>query len=380
MKRMKARRRARVCALLLLLPVVMSLSACGTEGKDPGKIDYNQYIYGHGRTAYTENSYIFMSRGGKVSALEPTLSAPLTPLCLRPECTHTDNTCSAYLDTDSVFASGDALYYLAQDENREYGVYRADLNGGRRKCIRKLPILDQGGIGFAHRIYGDHLAIELTRWSKDAESSAIYLADLTDPNSELQLVLGGEDNTQTVYSGIELRDGWLFSLAKDRGAETCSLVGYDLEEGAARTIVEEWFPQNHIALSGDDLYWFTPGGGFYSISLESGEITKYRSCDPVVEMGSGVYDDRYIYFNNMIPALYQEQEVPEDKLGVYIYNYEGEQIQYIPAAEVPGNPLVLLPTADYVFFYDAKGAIMPKWYLKKAEIARGEAVFHTLPE
>ena len=377
---MKMRGRAGICALLLLLPVVMSLSACGAEGKDPGKIDYNQYIYGHGRTAYTENSYIFMSRGGKVSALEPTLSAPLTPLCLRPECTHTDNTCSAYLNTDSVFASGDALYYLAQDENREYGVYRADLNGGGRKCIRKLPMLDQGGIGFTYRIYGDHLALAVTRWSKDTKSDMIYLADLSDPNSEIELILGGEDNTQTSYGTVELRDGWLFVEAYERSAMTRSLIGYNMEKGESRTIVEDWNPYSWIALRGDILYWFAPGDGFYSISLESGEITKYRDCDPVVEMGSGRYDDQYVYFTNMIPVIERERTVPENKLGVYIYNYEGEQIQYIPAAEVPGNPLFLLPTEDYVFFYDAKGAIMPKWYLKKAEIARGEAVFHTLPE
>ncbi len=377
---MKMRGRAGICALLLLLPVVMSLSACGTEGKDPGKIDYNQYIYSHGRTAYTENSYIFMSRGGKVSALEPTLSAPLTPLCLRPECTHTDNTCSAYLDTDSVFASGDALYYIGMDDTGRYGVYRADLTGGGRKCIRKLPMLDQGGIGFTYRIYGDHLALAVTRWSKDTKSDMIYLADLSDPNSEIELILGGEDNTQTSYGTVELRDGWLFVDACQRSTKTYSLIGYNMEKGESRTIVEDWNPYSWIALRGDILYWFAPGDGFYSISLESGEITKYRDCDPVVEMGSGRYDDQYVYFTNMIPVIERERTVPENKLGVYIYNYEGEQIQYIPAAEVPGNPLFLLPTEDYVFFYDAKGAIMPKWYLKKAEIARGEAVFHTLPE
>lgn len=107
----------------------LCMSGC-QQGKQPQEtgIDYNQYIYAHGQVAYTQDAYVFF-QNGVLQFLEPTLSAPLSKLCTRPDCAHQDASCSAWVDATSVFAAGNHLYYVGQDVAREYGVYQLDTTG-----------------------------------------------------------------------------------------------------------------------------------------------------------------------------------------------------------------------------------------------------------
>lgn len=366
----------RVFTLFVLLLSMIALKGC-QPGENPGDsqteaIDYNQYIYCHGATAYTEEAYVFLENN-QLYFLEKTLSAPITKMCIRPNCSHTDNSCSAYLDSHSVFASDNKLYYISENEEGHYGLYEMALDGRERKFVKALPVLDASGLGFSYRIYGDYLALEVSHWSVESSSYVIYLTDFGDPGAEIIPVFGGRENTTVAYSAPELRDGWMFVWAYEIATKEKELMGYDLKTGEIYSLVKDWEGINSMSLKNNILYWFAPGAGFYSMSLTDRKETRYRTCEPDYEYGAGTYDDQYIYFTNAIPQLIERGMAAEDKIGLYIYDYEGNLKQYISTKEASMYPVFLLSTPEYVFFYDASDGVFPRWYLKKDDIPSQKA-------
>ncbi len=373
----------RIPLVLALLLTLGLLQGCQTSdsGAD-AEIDYNQYIFSHGCTAYTEDAYIFFENL-QLKFLDSTLSAPLSLLCTRPNCNHRNSSCTAYLNNQSVFASDNKLYYIAQGDDGGYGVYELGLDGTDRKLIRSISLLDGSNYGFTYRIYGDYLALEMTYSTVDGSSSAIYLTDLRDSKAEFLPVFGGRDNTAIIYSGTELRDGWLFACARASDSESWALMGYNIETGETYTLVDQWTSINTFALKGDTLYWYAIRDGFYSMSLTDMLQTKYRDYDPSYEFGDGYYDDQYLYFTNSIPGLNDpdlviqgvgspDAYIPEEKIGLYIYDYEGNLQQFIPT-EGQIYPAFLLSTPRYVFFYPRGGSLLPQWYIDKEAIPSGSA-------
>lgn len=364
-------------SLLVGICIFVSLSGCqrGEYQQETG-MDYNQYIYAHGRVAYTPEAYIFLERG-IMQVLEPTLSAPLSPLCTRPDCAHTDDSCSAWVDTTAVFAVGDSLYYVGQNEAGTYGVYQLNTTGKERRRIKEIPVVSGVNCGFSSRIYGSYLALEVTTWDTEAPSYMVYLTDYTDPEAEFSMVLGGEENTQTAYVGVELRDGWLFAQAMDVQSQELTLVGYNIQTGQPHTLVEDWDAINAYSLRDQTLYWAAPGDGFYALSLEDGEETKLAPWDADVGVGLAVYDDQYVYVTNALP---QTVETGGETQGLYVYDYEGGQVAFVPVEGEGQSPVFLLSTPQYVFFYDAAQGMSPKWYLDKGDLSQGKAAWSAVPQ
>lgn len=373
----------RIPLLLVLLLTLGLLQGCQARasGAD-AEIDYNQYIYSHGFTAYTEDAYIFFENS-QLKFLDSALSAPLSILCIRPNCDHTDNSCAAYLASFSVYASDNKLYYMEKDAEGHYGLYELGLDGTDRKLIRSIPLLDASNLGFSYRIYGEYLALEVTYHTGSSDSSAVYLTEFRDAKAEIVPIFGGKDNTDVSYYMTELRDGWLFTCAMTDGDESWTLMGYNIETGEFYTLVEDWDSVGTFSLKDDTLYWYSFRKGFYALSLTDFQQTKFRDCDPNYEFGMGVYDDQYFYFTNSIPGLNDpdviipglggpDAYIPEEKIGLYIYDYEGNLQQFIPT-EGQIYPTFLLATPQYVFFHPIRGELLPQWYIDKEDIPSGTA-------
>lgn len=366
-----------ISSLLVFICMVLCLSGCQQNKQPPQDtgIDYNQYIYAHGRVAYTQDTYLFFENG-MLQFLEPTLSAPLSKLCTRPDCSHRDASCSAWLNATQVFAAGDHLYYVGQDEAGMYGLYEMSTTGEARRCVREIPVISGVNCGFSSRVYGSYLALEVSKWNTSAPSYMVYLTDYTDPEGEFSLVLGGEENTETEYAGIELRDGWLFAQATDVTTKERTLAGYDIQAGEAHTLVEDWSASNAYALKDGTLYWTAPGDGFYSLSLDTMEQTKLGEWNGEVGVGLAIYDDQYLYLSN---ALSQTASTDGDDRGVYIYDYHGNQVDVIPVESSSQSPVFLLSTPQYVFFYDVSQGLLPKWYLDKGNLGQGNTQLKPVP-
>lgn len=363
-------------SLLAGICMVVSLAGCQPQAHpQQAGVDYNQYIYAHGRVAYTEDAYVFLDNS-LLQFLEPTLSAPLSKLCVRPDCSHRDASCSAWVDTTAVFAADDHLYYIGQDEAGVYGVYELNTTGTERRCIKKIPVVSNVSGGFSSRIYGRYLALEVAKWETESPKYMVYLTDYTDPQAEFSIVLGSETNEETVYAGVELRDGWLFAQAVDAQSQESALVGYNIQTGTQHTLVEPWHSGNAFSLRDQTLYWAAPEDGFYSMNLENMEQTKLGEWDADVGQGLSIYDDQYLYVTNALPQI--ETTAGEER-GLYIYDYEGNQVSFLPGESDGPYPVFLLSTPQYVFFYDSAQELLPQWYMDKGDIAQGKANLLPVP-
>lgn len=365
--------------LLLCLIILASYwtSGCQNKGDKDESADFNQYIYTHGNYAYTDNEYIFFENG-QLFFVDSLLSSALSKICTRPECQHTDDSCSSYVDSRAIFSSANYLYYITRDEKGKYGAYEMDLEGQARRCIKKLPMLDSGNIGFSYKFYNNYLVLEVTKWKADSAYYMVYLTDFTDKNSKIEIIFGAEDNSDIVYGGTELRDGWVFATEVYANSKNKTLVGYKIEEKEYHKLVDNWTFSNTISLKGDMLYWFEAGVGFFSLSLSTMEERKYSDCDATYEYGPGLYDDKYLYLTNTIPQLDKLGIIDETKKGIYIYDYEGHLKQYISTVGTPIYPVYCLSSPEYVFFYDAAGNKLPKYYIEKKSICNGNASLLTL--
>lgn len=360
----------RYSILTCLIFSVSMIAICGCQSNTSHRselIDYNQYIYSHGCVAYTDEAYVFFENG-QLTFLEPSLSAPLSTMCIRPDCDHVNAHCSSYVDTSSIFASGNNLYYVAKDKNQEYGIYEMNLKGEDRKRIKELTLINDASIGFTYRLYDSLVALETTKWTAEASTYSIYLIDLTNKHADPKLILGGNNNSKTIYAGTELRDGWVFAKAYDTETQERSLVGYNIESGQVYTLISDWNNSNVFSLRDNVLYWFSQEKGFFSLSLDDFQSVQYRSSFSY-EDGPAIYDDQFLYLTNALPSL---ADIATEKRGLYIYDYEGTLKQFLPLENSSISPVFLLSTPDYVFFFDANGSMAPQWYIEKAKIRSGE--------
>lgn len=361
----------KIAVLLLFVALAFGLSGCINEKSSSNVTkNYNQYIYQHGTFACTEEAYLFFE-GGSLFFLDSELSAPLSRLCVRPNCQHTDQNCSSVINAHSIFASGNHIYYLDQDDQGLYGVYEIDMSTQKRKCIKEIPELTEG-MGYSQRIYDSYLVLEIMKWEEDSQKSMIWLTDITDPSSEMEVIFGGEDNTEIVYTSPEIKEDWIFVGAYREGEEDGTLMGYHLKSGKTYQLVKNWVSSNRIALRDDRLYYYGIEDGFHSISLDTMELTTYRLSEPY-EYGPSGYDDRYLYLTNTLPPLDQMELIESEQRGIYIYDYEGKLMQYIPTTDLGIYPVYCMSSPEHVLFYDFAQGNFPKWYIEKEKIETGTA-------
>lgn len=337
-------------------------------------VDYNQYIYSHGFTAYTDDVFIFFNNE-TLYFLDKELSTPVQKMCVRPSCNHITDVCSARVETLAVYASNNFIYYISRNPDGKYAVYELNLKDLKRKEIRELPLLNKPGVGFSYRIYGDYLALEVRQWSANTSTYSVYLTELKNKKAEIIPIFGGEDNTTVTYSSTELRDGWVLVQAYELETGTRSLLGYQIETGKRNTLVTEWEHSNVFSLKDNILYWFSVDSGFHSLNLLNMELINHSDFDAPSNVGIGIYDDEYLYFSNVMSSSGDNISSEIENYGIYIYTYDGELIRFIPSlGNNEGIPIFLLSTPQYTFFFEASSEVLPKWYINKSDILSKETV------
>lgn len=358
---------------LWILIVALLLAGCGNEtGREEAGVNYNQYLTSHFSMGYSQDAYYF-DDNGRVYFLEPSMTAPLSILCTKADCSHSDETCSAYIGSNNLFVAHNKLYYRKENEDGSECIYEANGKGENRRLVYEIPFRLENGMGIITRGYGDYLIMDISRMSTEGQTNQIYLANYLDSNSEAKLVFGEAEDINLSYVVIGITDEWLLVSEIDYEKNTRTLLGYEIGTGKIHRLVEGWKSDNYVSVRENQLYWFVIGEGFYSVELDTAQVHKYNSCDSILGFGPGVYDENYFYFSNAIPVELGGDRVPIEKRGIYVYDYEGNEIQFIPVTESSCNPVGLLTTKDYVFMGELTNSneLIPKWYLKKSDVLEG---------
>lgn len=373
----------RTLAILVSALLGLTLTACGgrniaTPAKDGADssvaLDYNCYITSKGFFAYTDSAYIFCNNN-RLTFLEPTLTAPISQLCTKPNCNHSDDTCSSHVDGSAgVFSDGNYLYYISENNGLE--LQRLDIDGTDRRTIGKLNVVTGNEFSYPHQIGCGAVLLDLWIWDIDTERQKLCLFSLEHPEQEPIVLFEGvydpklssEENVAAFYYSIW--DDWVLYVVRTGlgGAAlgyldtTYALYGYDRTSGETKLLVEDWVYNGNAVIAGNELTWYIPGQEIHQVQLDTGTEQTYSvDCESASE--DFVYiDDSYIFFVS-----------PDHSHDTVICDYEGKYIQSVPVEAVYAYGL---STPDYVFFYNYDAdTCEPVCYLEKSAIANGTAEY-----
>lgn len=128
-------------ALFLLLAMLLALAGCsGKSGTGRGS-DWARYANRPGMLMVMDEAYLFYNPEWQyIQATDSECSIAPMPICTKAECTHSDSSCSAYVELPTYFYSwGDRIYYIQLDDGA--GLYSMSMTGEERKQELALSCL-----------------------------------------------------------------------------------------------------------------------------------------------------------------------------------------------------------------------------------------------
>lgn len=364
------------------------LAGCGdqTPAKDAtAGVDYNQYLSCPGYFACTDEAWYVLS-GNQLYFLDSGLKAPLSVLCSKPDCNHSDPAvCSSYLPTGAfeIFAWNNTLYYLTMPVGGGLVLNQMGPDGQDRKEVKNL-LPDAINYYYTSLTGCGHLALNFVESTIDGDISTLYLISLSDSDHEPVAVFSNKEQVQDANTLAEdapqacaklCTDDWLYyQLAEGpKEARTYALMAYCISSGETKKLVEDGFSMTDgLTQKGDSLYWFDTTKTLKKIELSTGEISAVAEISVEEDM-SGVFDDRYLYLSGGVSA-------PNEESFLVVYDYEGNEVQQISCAELGGSAGYAFSSESKVFFFNSSkfGKIDPVCWVDKNELSEGKAEFHLL--
>lgn len=369
------------CALTTLI---------GCSDSDMGqKDDTDWFCYADrpGMLVFTDDAYLFYNPEWQyIQAMDLQCSAPAIPICTKAECTHSDSTCSAYVELPTYFYGyQDKVYYIASDSDGKAGLYSMNITGEKRRQETELPQLDLLSGSISYNLYINDGYMLLSLWKEDiaagTQTCQLFLYDLNQiKDNPVEIFYDDSRNCQVEYH-MYIMDGWaIYGISRALKSESeteitqSSLYAYEIATGQTVELVQDWSDRNSLSIKEGMLYWCAIDKGIYSVDLATGEEIEYRAFDTDEIMGSQGYDDQYIYLSYLT-----------DDPKVVIYDYEGNLITEITVTSDDVLPIYFFCSKDRAYFsyIGSQGAdlySLPVCYLNKADLAKGTAEFVYLDE
>lgn len=361
------------------------LICCKSTGNINGEktdetTNYNDYIIFRGGITIDGGNYYFLDQ--QILYVMGQELFPV-PLCSKPECEHEDDSCNAWLDTASIYASGGRLYYIEQTDNNKLSLISLSLTASDKKYIKSLWDSKEAysdPISYAYRLVGNHLIMEITTTTVEETKTGIYLTTLDETGKITQLCQAQNDGTDRLMLWKCTSD-WAFLIGKntEKGYE---LYAVNLNTEEQYLVMEDYNTDIvDLYISEEDIYWFDLKKGFFRLNIESMDREMVRSVNSEYEFGGGIYDDHYMYLINDTAYSDEKGLIPEEKQGLYIYDRNGGQLNFLSTSGVEGYLSYAFSTEEKIFFYDFRqhGPI-PTYYIEKKQIGTDQLEWFKISE
>ena len=228
-----------------------------------------------------DEAYLFYNPEWQyIQATDSECSIAPMPICTKAECTHSDSSCSAYVELPTYFYSwGDRIYYIQLDDGA--GLYSMSMTGEERKQELALSVLDTQAGNISYNCYVGEGYLLLYVWTADlatdAQSCKLYLYDLSDTKAEPVTIYSAQDDSQINYH-MYVMDGWAFySLSSEE--QNGALYGYEIATGQTTELVQNWADRNSLTVKDGVLYWCAVNRGIYSVERRA--MTINISTSPI---------------------------------------------------------------------------------------------------
>ena len=362
----------RKMAALLAGALLLTLAGCGQEAAGPensagtGGIpaaqtsseDFQKNMHQSSALRLRRNKLyeteegIFFQMGSVVRYLDKETKRE-TILCGKPECTHEDESCNAYLDATNLWMYNGRFYFDNSDYIEENGtfvnkgdrIYSASIDGTDRQVVQYLefepggdtahavdPILHRGIVYFGYNgvLYRVPLGEDISKaeklWGEEILDDGSPFADF----NALHLDLWADGDTVYFMANLEQPDGtykdtlFAYDTAIKETSQVWKTPGADAvgEWETTGVSVTQWYVMDNA------IYFFLSGGGLWRGDLSTGENMKLADVQEKVASGTGLFSDDYFLVVNDEPTP-QVLGIVDDVTGrnggdtVYVYRLDG---------------------------------------------------------
>jgi len=243
--------------------------------------------------------------------------------------------------------------------------------GRDRVVIKKLdiPSVSASSQTSTFHISSNILIISCKTYEADNTQTTIYMTTL-DPDTQIDTICSGD------VSLYKLTRNWLFFVENSNNLAT--LYAYNTETQVKYAIFDNFteimpFLASVYLTEDFKVSWVLMNDGFYQMDLVTGEKQLLKSADNEILSGGGCYDEKYVYIVNTNPYLDKISGIEDEEKGLYIYDHDGNYVDYLSTKDLRGYISYAFATEDYVFFVNILDKpMLANYCIDKKHIGTGD--------
>lgn len=262
----------------------------------------------------------------------------VTAVCAKPECSHTDNDCNAWINSGMLSYYQGKMYYVNSDAKSDSmkTLYSVKPDGTEHTQIQRLqmeyvgwrtvladPILVNGNLYF---LEGD-TQIYTVQLGQDVSKAVLVLED--DMSGKLESAWKFWADSNGVYAMNHLLDnaGYEQDILYRLGASTSETH----EVWRSTELVEDASGDPSWYITNGHLYYYPSAGGLWDIELETGGAKELIRSTDTPKGGSALFTESYVLFLDDHPDSQwgAQSGLREGGEKVSVYDYSGNLVSEV---------------------------------------------------
>lgn len=267
----------------------------------------------------------------------------VTAVCAKPECSHTDNDCNAWINSGMLSYYQGKLHYVNSDAKSDSmkTLYSVKPDGTEHTKIQRLqmeyvgwhtvladPILVNGNLYF---LEGD-TQIYTVQLGQDVSKAVLVLED--DMSGKLESAWKFWADSSGVYAMNHLLDnaGYEQDILYRLGASTSETH----EVWRSTELVEDASGDPSWYITNGHLYYYPSAGGLWDIELETGGAKELIRSTDTPKDGSALFTESYVLFSDDHPDSQwgAQSGLREGGEKVSVYDYSGNLVSEVSLSSI----------------------------------------------
>ena len=267
----------------------------------------------------------------------------VTAVCAKPECSHTDNDCNAWINSGMLSYYQGKLYYVNSDAKSDSmkTLYSVKPDGTEHTKIQRLqmeyvgwrtvladPILVNGNLYF---LEGD-TQIYTVQLGQDVSKAVLVLED--DMSGKLESAWKFWADSSGIYAMNHLLDnaGYEQDILYRLGASTSETH----EVWRSTELVEDASGDPSWYITNGHLYYYPSAGGLWDIELETGGAKELIRSMDTPKGGSALFTESYVLFLDDHPDSQwgAQSGLREGGEKISVYDYSGNLVSEVSLSSI----------------------------------------------
>ncbi len=298
----------------------------------------NEYGY-----YYTLNGYVYYSDKDDLDFIK---------LCNKPDCYHNDENCNAYINCSSVIHPYKDKIYFSYIERKAQAdaIVLACMNadGTMHRVVRILG--EYLPISYSYIMHGEYIfyVVEGYNEEKKIRVNELFYASLEDVQTKPKLIANAGsvlDKPSAIHLAAGSGNGLYYFVTEENESK---LFRFDIQSANINEVRERDTIEKGRWFDKDSSYYFDLEGNYMSQNTITGESSKITEITDDNEYGP-LFSNGDMWFR--VNYSYGSKVIPDEYLGVFIYDMDGIKIGFVPYSMPTNNYSNIVITDKYFILF-----------------------------